>query len=349
MEAKNDKKVSASQGYQKTYGIIETLAPLHVGAAAGEEAGNLNLIFRDQFTQTGIIPGSSLRGRLRAEMRMISTKWENYWYGRGAGSKDSKDDKKKTDEQSANSGATAENAGSEDSSPTTSEADKKNGGQQQANDKKKNTLQYESRVKIEHASIVWLPVFSPGQPVVWVSCPRLLQRYKRIVGNKQEVPPVYTGSNSLNLETVFFNFGFVKLKGKRQDLSAWFPLDKMLNYSDGTPDSAKKLPAIVVADDDMSLIHDMALYRQSRVALAEDQKVVAGRGFFNVEALPEGTIMIFPIAIKPGTQNSLEENGEGNEEFNSQQWQPFEHGKKGDIYLGGLESVGFGHCYLTVK
>jgi CRISPR-associated protein Cmr4 len=52
--------------YLKAYGIIETLAPLHLGAAAGEESGNLNLIFRDQFTQTGIIPSSSLRGRLRS-------------------------------------------------------------------------------------------------------------------------------------------------------------------------------------------------------------------------------------------------------------------------------------------
>ena len=54
--------------YKKAYGIIETLAPLHVGATAGEESGNLNLIFRDQFTQTGIVPGSSIRGRLRSEI-----------------------------------------------------------------------------------------------------------------------------------------------------------------------------------------------------------------------------------------------------------------------------------------
>jgi CRISPR-associated protein Cmr4 len=46
--------------YDKAYGIIETFAPLHVGASSGEETGNLNLIFRDQFTQTGIIPGSSI-------------------------------------------------------------------------------------------------------------------------------------------------------------------------------------------------------------------------------------------------------------------------------------------------
>ena len=53
--------------YARRYGLIRTLAPLHVGASEGEEAGNLNLIFRDPFTQTGIIPGSSIRGRFRAD------------------------------------------------------------------------------------------------------------------------------------------------------------------------------------------------------------------------------------------------------------------------------------------
>jgi Uncharacterized protein predicted to be involved in DNA repair (RAMP superfamily) len=68
--------------YKKAYGIIETLAPLHVGATAGEESGNLNLIFRDQFTQTGIIPGSSIRGRFRAEMRQLQGESNaNQWYG----------------------------------------------------------------------------------------------------------------------------------------------------------------------------------------------------------------------------------------------------------------------------
>jgi CRISPR-associated protein Cmr4 len=68
--------------YKKAYGIIETLAPLHVGATAGAESGNLNLIFRDQFTQTGIIPGSSIRGRFRSEMRLQQSEAEaNYWYG----------------------------------------------------------------------------------------------------------------------------------------------------------------------------------------------------------------------------------------------------------------------------
>ncbi|UFP93586.1 RAMP superfamily CRISPR-associated protein [Gloeobacter morelensis] len=265
--------------YRKAYGIIETLAPVHVGATAGEESGNLNLIFRDQFLQTGIIPGSSIRGRLRADMRRSGEADEEHWYGRAA----------RTGETDSTS---------------------------------------ESIVKFEYASIVWLPVFCPGQPVVWVSCPRLLERYRRIVGITEQIPEPYTGSSNLQARqgsgtqrTLFFNLGFLTVE-HTAPLGAWFP-------------NAVEKPAAVVADNDMAMIHDMALYRQSRVALDEDEKKVKGGAFFNVEALPEGTILIFPVALKPVSD--------------AQDWQPFEGKTQGEIYLGGLESVGFGHCRIDIK
>lgn len=280
--------------YKKAYGIIETLAPLHVGATAGEESGNLNLIFRDQFTQTGIIPGSSIRGRLRSEMRLIAGEdATKYWYGNEAGS-----------EQSDNNN--------------------------------------ESIVKFEYASILWLPVFCPGQPIVWVTSRRLLQRYKRIAGDVVQVqidgqtkflkdidiPDHYTGSKNLRAKqlpggtkTLFFNLGFVTVN-KTVDLSPWFP-DK------------KEQPAIIVDDSDIGMIHDMALYRQSRVRLKLDQKVVDGGGFFNTEALPEGTILVFPVAIR--------------DDKSGKNWQPFNGSQSADIYLGGLESIGLGHCELTLN
>ena len=268
--------------YKRSYGIIEALAPLHVGATAGEESGNLNLIFRDQFTQTGIIPGSSIRGRFRSEMRREQGD-VNHWYGAPA------------------------DTGESDSTT-------------------------ESVVKFEYDSVVWLPVFCPGQPVVWVSSPKLLKRYQRIVGDalkNTKVPEKYVGSSalkSLNVDgkkKLFFNFGFLELK-KIESLTAWFP--------DG-----EERPAVVVADDEIGMIHDMALYRQSRVRLMDDEKRVDGGGFFNTEALPEGTIMIFPIAIR---------------EINDQPqpWQPFgSDNQSGEIYLGGLESIGFGNCMITLK
>lgn len=260
--------------YQKAYGIIETLAPLHVGATAGEESGNLNLIFRDQFTQTGIIPGSSLRGRFRSEMRIDKGESAaNQWYGNDT-----------------------------DSATT------------------------ESLVKFEYASIVWLPVFCPGQPVVWISCPRLLRRYQRIAGIPDTIPQEYTGSKKVEAleverkKMLFFNFGFLEVE-RTANLTPWFPL-------------GQELPAIVVKDDEMAMIHDMALYRQSRVRLEENEKVVRQGAFFNTEALPEGTILVFAIALRNHSQ--------------SEKWQPFPNNTQ-EMYLGGLESIGFGHCNLILQ
>ncbi|MFG3816592.1 RAMP superfamily CRISPR-associated protein [Limnothrix redekei] len=271
--------------YHKAFGIIETLAPLHVGATAGEETGNLNLIFRDQFTQTGIIPGSSIRGRFRAEMRSSEEEdpdrtATNRWYGHEAVD------------------------GQPDGGTT------------------------EALVKFEYASLVWFPVFCPGQPVVWVSCPSLLKRYQRITGIKADVPAPYTAPKGLQGRQVqgrgkilFFNLGFLEITNTA-DLSPWVPVDLDLDRN--------KL--VVVDDNDISMLHDMALYRQSRVKLLDKvKKVDTERGaFFNTEALPEGCVLIFPVALK--------EKG----------WKPFGDHKESEIYFGGLESIGFGRCRVLL-
>lgn len=268
--------------YHKSYGILETLAPLHVGATAGEETGNLNLIFRDQFTQTAIIPGSSIRGRFRADMNNIDEK--RTWYGHEA------------------------IPGQEDGGTT------------------------EAKVKFEYASLVWLPVFCPGQPIVWVTSPLLLKRYKQITGISAKVPNPYTASPSLqarvvqgvnrNSKVLFFNLGFLEIE-HLEELSSWIP-----------PQADLKASQLVVVDDnDISMLHDMALYRQSRVKLLEGQKKVDTEkgAFFNVEALPVGSILVFPIACK--------ETG----------WQPFEESlNQKELYFGGLESIGFGRCQVTI-
>jgi CRISPR-associated protein Cmr4 len=196
----------------------------------------------------------------------------------------------------------------------------------------------EAIVKFEYASLLWLPVFCPGQPIVWVSSPKLLKRYQRIAGEiaklkdgsllkTAKVPDLYIGSSILKTldvegkKKLFFNFGFLTLK-KTEDLSPWFP-------------NSEQLPAIVVGDDEIGMIHDMALYRQSRVRLKDDEKRVDKGGFFNTEALPEGTFMVFPVAIRKTA---------------TKPWQPFGEGHTtSEIYLGGLESIGFGNCEITLK
>jgi CRISPR-associated protein Cmr4 len=270
--------------YKKAYGIVETLAPLHVGATAGEETGNLNLIFRDQFTQTGIIPGSSIRGRFRADLRDREPGEEQIWYGHEA--VDGRSD-----------GGTTE-----------------------------------AFVKFEYASLVWFPVFCPGQPVVWVSCPMLLKRFKRIAGVTADIPEPYTAQKGLQGrqmedqgKILFFNLGFLEIKHE-EDLSAWIPTE--------TTDLLDANKLVVVHDNDIAMLHDMALYRQSRVKLLDEMKKVdTERGaFFNTEALPEGSVLVFPIALK--------QTG----------WKPFgENENSSELYFGGLESIGFGRCLVSLS
>ncbi len=278
--------------YHKAYGIIETLAPLHVGASAGEETGNLNLIFRDQFTQTGIIPGSSIRGRFRADMRSQENGWKgtNEWYGHE------------------------------------SEADKEQKTEPEQEASKDRTT--EALIKFEYASLVWFPVFCPGQPVVWISCPRLLKRYKLITGITEKLPEPYSAAKTLqgrqiphnNKKVLFFNLGFLTLENEA-DLTTWIPKGSDLQQD--------KL--VVVGDNDIALLHDMGLYRQSRVALEPDAKKAKSGAFFNVEALPESSVLIFPVALK------------------QKGWKPFGTERTQDLYFGGLESIGFGHCRVTLQ
>ncbi|NJN04876.1 MAG: type III-B CRISPR module RAMP protein Cmr4 [Leptolyngbyaceae cyanobacterium RM1_1_2] len=270
--------------YHKAYGIIETLAPLHVGASAGEETGNLNLIFRDQFTQTGIIPGSSIRGRFRADMRQQKKDF-SHWYGAGA----------KTGEPNSTT---------------------------------------EGIVKFEYASILWMPVYCPNQPVVRVSCPILLKRYHKLAVGETAMPTFkpYSYYGKESPEKLFFNLGFLKLGDKDKNLQHYIP--------DFVSDPNAYL-LLVVDDKDMAMIHDMALYRQSRVALEDTQKRSKKGAFFDVEALPEGTIMTFPLASRTAVQ---EQDIQLQTFFEVAGFE-----KSRELYFGGLESVGFGRSQVTLK
>ncbi|MEL7036814.1 MAG: RAMP superfamily CRISPR-associated protein [Cyanobacteria bacterium J06592_8] len=306
--------------YQQRYGVIETLAPLHVGASAGEETGNLNLIFRDQFTQTGVIPGSSIRGRFRADMRLKRLDYEyknnssdpqeiddNYWYGHET------------------------------------VKDRKDGGTTEA------------IVKFEYASLVWFPVFCPGQPIVWISCPRLLKRFQLLSGIEAEVPEAYTAAETLpgrqvntNQTVLFFNLGFMEIEHKVDEniLEKWIPAGANIPVSN----------LVVVRDNDISMLHDMGLYRQSRVKLLDEVKKVDTEtgAFFNVEALPEGCILAFPIAVKEKVWNQKKESEDVNWshalKYEQSGWQEkTTRSYQKDLYFGGLESIGFGRCRVTVN
>jgi CRISPR-associated protein Cmr4 len=115
--------------------------------------------------------------------------------------------------------------------------------------------------------------------------------------------------------------GFLKIEHEA-DLTSWIP--------DKTDLDVNQL--VIVDNNDIALLHDMALYRQSRVKLLDKMKKVdTDKGaFFNVEALPVGSILVFPIALK--------ETG----------WKPFGEEDSRELYFGGLESIGFGRCQVNL-
>jgi CRISPR-associated protein Cmr4 len=318
--------------YHKAFGIIETLAPLHVGASAGEESGNLNLIFRDQFTLTGIVPGSSIRGRFRADMRQKRMWWlEEELREQNVKVPDAEVQKIEL------------TAGDPKTTITRSEwlelkAKEKNlvvprshdehywyGHHAIAGDKDGGTT--EALVKFEYASLVWIPVFCPGQPIVWVSCPRLLKRYKQITGLDLPVPrPTAEGAYPVKLRKhqsrLFFSLGFLDNLEETPTLSDWVPQGSRIE-----PDNL-----VVVADDDIAIIHNMALYRQTRTKLEDNVKKV--ENFFGFEALPEDSILVFPVAVR--------KLGDGKKD-----WDPLDRSVR-DLYFGGLESIGCGRASVRL-
>ncbi len=320
--------------YHKAHGIIETLAPLHIGASAGEETGNLNLIFRDQFTQTGIIPGSSIRGRFRADMRLKRQLWlEKELQSQETDIPDPT--QQEFDEALADGKKKKltrlqwlEKKAKEKELKPSQSINENHWYGNSANDGDTT----EALVKFEYASLVWLPVFCPGQPIVWVSCPRLLKRYKQITGISHAIPKPVDGAYPVKLNQhrsrLFFSLGFLDNLKDTPDLNDWVPTGSRIEPNN----------LVVVDDSDIATIHDMALYRQTRTKLEDGAKKV--ENFFGFEALPEDSILIFPIAIR----QSVPKVDGGNQTA----WKAFETVTE-DLYFGGLESIGCGRASVRLS
>lgn len=170
-----------------------------------------------------------------------------------------------------------------------------------------------------------------------MSCPLLLKRFKRIAGITADIPEPYTAQRGLQGrqmedrgKILFFNLGFLEIEHE-DDLSAWIPTETDLD--------ANKL--VVVDDNDIAMLHDMALYRQSRVKLGSkekpNEKKVDGGAFFNTEALPEASFLVFPIALKQKGWKPFGEREETSKTYFS------------ELYFGGLESIGFGRCRVSIE
>jgi CRISPR-associated protein Cmr4 len=321
-----------------------------VGASAGEETGNLNLIFRDQFTQTGIIPGSSIRGRFRADMRLRRQQSLEAELMKvpGINAPAATERKIKISDNPQKEIPRLkwlEQIAKEKGIEVSKQIDESYWYGHEAVSGQTDGGTTEALVKFEYASLLWIPVFCPGQPVVWVSCPRLLRRYKQITGKTDEVPKpfiksegepkVYPSSLREHRDLLFFSLGFLDNLEKTPKLKDWVPQESQIQ-----PDNL-----VIVDDQDISIIHDMALYRQTRTKLENDVKKV--ENFFGFEALPEDSILIFPIAIKDSVPQ-YDKNSDTAQD-GSDHWKPFENRTMRELYFGGLESIGCGRCQVTLS
>ncbi len=99
-----------------------------------------------------------------------------------------------------------------------------------------------------------MPVFCPGQPVVWVTCPLLLKRYKRIAKIDADVPEPYTAAAGLEGrqmegrgKILFFNLGFIELEHEEDNGMEEEPIDlnKQIKPSNNKPN-----PALMEEDEE---------------------------------------------------------------------------------------------------
>jgi CRISPR-associated protein Cmr4 len=175
-------------------------------------------------------------------------------------------------------------------------------------------------------------VYCPNQPVVRVSCPTLLRRYQRVADLPQHDVKPYSFYGREQVSELFFNLGFLKLNAADGELKHYMP--KQIT-------NGKDYLLVVVDDKDIAMIHDMALYRQSRVSLETETKIAKRGAFFNVEALPEGTVLAFPIALR----KTFEEKPIDVQDFLT----TGDFTESRTMYFGGLESIGFGRTRVTVS
>ncbi|NEQ33244.1 MAG: type III-B CRISPR module RAMP protein Cmr4, partial [Leptolyngbya sp. SIO4C5] len=135
-------------------------------------------------------------------------------------------------------------------------------------------------------------------------------------------------------DRLFFNLGFLDNLKQTDQLSNWVPEVYRSQYDN----------LVVVNDRDLSIIHDMALYRQTRTKLEDEVKKV--ENFFGFEALPEDSLLIFPIAIKKIAPTIESENSQLSDVI--EKWRPFKTRYSEGMYFGGLESIGCGRCEVTL-
>lgn len=173
---------------------------------------------------------------------------------------------------------------------------------------------------IGDGSLLWIPIPSLSHGVIWVSCPLLLNRYKRF--------------SKIQGQVLEYGCNFHKPGEKVYLKDAIFDSSDLQKWGD----SAKFIPkarhqelerVLVLPDQHCATVIQMGLWRQVKIKL-DEHKTVDG-GFRYEEAIPPDSLMYFSW----GTTAQSQQANQNSEFSNLLQ-------KLDILQIGGQESLGRG-------
>ena len=247
------------------YIYLYLFSPLHTGGTTQE--GNLVGIACEVHTQLPYIPSSTIRGRLRANIEDEDLKVQLF------GSE------LKTDNSNQQNQEVSQNVEAETDNPDS--------GQVSANQL------VQGDIWIGDASLLWFPVASLSHGVVWISCPKLLQRWVRFQkkddSQKITIPAPYSTNLVSNDKTkpIYLKDAIIK-----KDLKEWH------NWKEFVPQvgEAEEIESVLLLPNNhCATLISMSLWRQVKIKL-DDNKSVDG-GFRYEEAIPPDTLVYFPWGV----------------------------------------------------
>lgn len=227
------------------YVYLYLLSPLHTGGTTQE--GNLLGIARESHTTLPYIPSSTIRGRIRASVSDRVQRIQLF-------------------------------------GPELDDVQKFAADYQTATGKELKQLE-QGDIWVGDGSILWLPVPSLSHGIVWISCPMLLERWKRFCSIDAKVPVEYS-SNISNQGRVYLKDAIIK------DLSDW---QEWKSFVPQTAEISSIKQLLVLPNQHCTTLIQMSLWRQVKIKL-DDHKSVQG-GFRYEEAIPPDTLMYFPWGI----------------------------------------------------
>jgi CRISPR-associated protein Cmr4 len=264
------------------YVYLYLLSPLHTGGTTQE--GNLLGIARESHTTLPYIPSSTIRGRIRASVSDRVQRIQLF--------------------------------GPELDDIKNFAADYKT-----APGKELKQLE-QGDIWVGDGSILWLPVPSLSHGIVWISCPMLLERWKRFCSIEDAKVPVDYSSNISNKGCVYLKDAIL------ENLSDW---PEWKSFVPQTPETTSIKQLLVLPNQHCTTLIQMSLWRQVKIKL-DDHKSVQG-GFRYEEAIPPDTLMYFPWGITSqanGTAQASQTKFEGLLSNNQ------------ILQIGGQESLGRG-------